>query len=429
MNDENTIKKWVYDQECYQRFLPENHNNTWRNEFEIDRARVIHSSGLRRLGNKTQVVEAAYDDFTRTRLTHSLEVAQIGRALAIFLGANPEIVDTACLAHDIGHPPYGHNGEAILNMICEGIGGFEGNAQTFRLLARLEPKIIDNNGKSCGLNLTRAVLDATCKYPWEKADAPVVNGKQSSKFGVYEQDLEIYNWVRKNAPAKQKCIEAQIMDLSDDIAYCVHDVEDSIKIGKTDLSKLKTDETMHKIIECIMQRYNPKFDENVLAEAYDCLLKKDYWISSFNGSYKDLAELKNMTSELISSFCVDTCTYTRRVNGKETFGRYSGKIVIPQETKAQITVLKGIAAYNVMMPLESNESYKWQQKILVELFEKLNEDNNALKYLEPIFRDEWIRSDENGKQRVIVDQLACLTDISAKRLYQDMFGSQFLFNV
>ncbi|QPK93793.1 deoxyguanosinetriphosphate triphosphohydrolase [Actinomyces sp. zg-332] len=424
---EKNAEKWEYDVSCRQRYIHEEHRGASRGDFERDRARLIHSYALRRLGDKTQVVDPLYDDFTRTRLTHSLEVAQIGRALATFLGANPEIVDTACLAHDIGHPPYGHNGETALDEAAKDIGGFEGNAQTFRLLVRLEPKIIFEN-ESYGLNLTRAVLDASCKYPWKRQEAPYKNGVQTKKFGVYEDDEKIFKWVRKNKPEKLKCVEAQIMDLSDDIAYCVHDVEDSIKTGYTQLEKLSDDATVQNMLDCIQERYNPSSTQDELAKALERLMKKEYWIKNFDGSYNDLAALKNMTSELISHFCTDACEYTKYRNKAEIFGRYSGKIEVSKETLAEITVLKGIAAYNVMVPLEKEDEYTWQQKILLDLFQALNEDGNAIKFLQPMFKNEWVKkSTEGDKQRVIIDQLACLTDDSVKRLYQQVSGSAFLY--
>src|SRR5918997_1361649 len=171
-----------------------------RTAFERDRARVVHAAASRRLAAKTQVVGPETDDCVRNRLTHSLEVAQVARDLSRALGSQPDIAETAALAHDLGHPPFGHNGERALADLSEPCGGFEGNAQTLRLLTRLEAKTVDADGRSVGLNLTRATLDACTKYPWPRQP-------DSPKFGVYDDDRLAFDWMRAGAPARRKCVE------------------------------------------------------------------------------------------------------------------------------------------------------------------------------------------------------------------------------
>jgi dGTPase len=229
-----------YSSADQERFLDEPAKRPGRTEFMRDRARVIHSAALRRLAAKTQVAVPWENDFQRTRLSHSLECAQIGRELGESLGADPDLLETACLSHDMGHPPFGHNGEEALAVAALDCGGFEGNAQSFRLLTRIEAKTVDAQGKSLGLNLTRASLDAATKYPWARAENP-------RKFGVYDDDVEIFNWVRQGAPAGRKCLEAQIMDWSDDCAYSVHDLEDAIFAGQITVKNFDRDfDTLYK---------------------------------------------------------------------------------------------------------------------------------------------------------------------------------------
>ena len=240
----------LYDDTARERYVAEPPKRVAapeRTPFERDRARVVHAASSRRLAAKTQVVGPQSDDFVRNRLTHSLEVAQVARDLSRALGCEPDIVETAALAHDLGHPPFGHNGERVLASLAGDCGGFEGNAQTFRLLTRLEAKTFtpEAPGVSVGLNLTRATLDACTKYPWPYARAEAPAGMHADgsprvvrKFGVYDDDRPIFDWVRGGSSPRRRCLEAQVMDLADDVAYSVHDVEDGVVARRIDLDRL-----------------------------------------------------------------------------------------------------------------------------------------------------------------------------------------------
>ena len=244
----------LYDDHARERWVDEPPKRPGRTAFERDRARVLHAASFRRLAGKTQVLSATESDFLRTRLTHSLEVAQIGRGLGLQLGADPDLVETACLAHDLGHPPFGHNGEQALDVVAQACGGFEGNAQTLRILTRLEPKTFSPEdaplgARSVGLNLTRASLDAATKYPWLRGDVP------GGKYGAYADDVEVFAWLREGAPARTRCLEAQIMDWADDIAYCVHDVEDAVHGGHLQLDRLDDPDDRAEVAKVAVERY------------------------------------------------------------------------------------------------------------------------------------------------------------------------------
>src|SRR5690606_39229989 len=220
------------------------------------------------------------------------------------------IVDTACLAHDLGHPPFGHNGERALNLWAADVGGFEGNAQTLRLLTRLEPKVFGAGGRPYGLNLTRASLDASCKYPWPDTRS-VADPSGRAKFGFYRDDVAAFEWLRQGAPEGRLCIEAQVMDLSDDIAYSVHDFEDAIVGGYIDVVSLSARVDHDELVASMVEWIGGEHDHAELMAAFDRLDGLDAWIDSWDGSRLDQARLKNLTSQLIGRFAGGAVDATR----------------------------------------------------------------------------------------------------------------------
>lgn len=382
-----------------------------RGEFARDRARVVHSSALRRLAAKTQVVGPGTDDFVRNRLTHSLEVAQVGRELGAALGCDPDVVDTACLAHDLGHPPFGHNGETVLDELAAGFGGFEGNAQTLRLLTRLEPKVTGPDGRAVGLNLTRASLDATTKYPWPRGGGPA--GASSAKFGAYADDAEVFGWLRAGAPAGRRCIEAQAMDFADDVAYSVHDVEDAVVGHHLDPRELSSAGAVQRVTDQVRAWYLPGVADDEVAEALARLRALPVWVGEFDGSYRALAALKDMTSQLIGRFTLAVERATRQRHGGGRLARYAADLVVPRETLVEITALKGVAAVYVMTIAERQPEYVRQRELLSELVHALLQ--RAPDALEPLFAAAWkAAADDDGRARVVIDQVASLTDGSAR---------------
>lgn len=407
-----------------ERFEPEvRKSNANRGEFARDRARVLHSSALRRLGAKTQVLSPSNGDFARTRLTHSLEVAQVGREMASELGLNPDVVDMACLAHDLGHPPFGHNGETALNQWAEPIGGFEGNAQTLRLLTRIEPKVFALDGTSRGLNLTRASLDATCKYPWSVAEAVRDTGAgKTAKFGVYADDVEVFTWLRDGAPSKQKCIEAQVMDFADDVAYSVHDFEDAIVSGFINPADLADRGARESLIDKISIWNGGELDRSQLSEAFAKLESNEFWLTKFTGEARDLATLKNLSSALIGDFVQASTARTLESAGEST-ARYQSQLKVPSAVRAQISVLKGLVSAFLMSHDSRRPFYEWQRALLLELSDALLAQNG--KELDAYCRSAWmLAADEAAQRRVVVDQIASLTDQSALSLHNRLVGGR-----
>ncbi|MFK0253357.1 deoxyguanosinetriphosphate triphosphohydrolase [Streptomyces sp. NPDC090445] len=408
-----------------ERWAPEPDKRPGRTAFQRDRARVLHSAALRRLAGKTQVVTPGsrsydWDASPRTRLTHSLECAQVGRELGAALGCDPDLVEAACLSHDMGHPPFGHNGEEALNEFAKDCGGFEGNAQSLRLLTRLEPKRFTADpatGRpvSVGLNLTRACLDAATKYPWARGGHPTDPG--SVKFGAYEDDLPVFAWLRRGAPDGRKCFEAQVMDWSDDVAYSVHDFEDGLHAGHIDPNLLFAEPERAAIQQVAIGRYVPAgTDPEELREALDRLMEQEWWPHGYDGSAVAQARLKDATSQLIGRFCLAAEGATREAYGSGRLTRYAAELVVPRETRNECAVLKSVADLYVMQRDEQERLRADQRIVLAELAEALLA--RAPEGLDPQFRAIFDAApDDRARKRAVIDQIACLTDASARSLH------------
>ena len=436
-----------------------------RTEFQRDRARVLHSSALRRLAAKTQVVRAGSGDFPRTRLTHSLECAQIGRELGAALGCDPDLVDAACLAHDLGHPPFGHNGESALAALAADdgalpCGGFEGNAQSLRLLTRLEPKV-----PGAGLNLTRATLDAALKYPWlpprgttstavtagvPRATAPegtapvgtvpegtvpegtapegtvpaasafartgsAGQGTPLAKYGVYDADVSAFRWIRDGAPGRRRCLEAQVMDWADDVAYSVHDVEDGLQAGLISVKSL-TDQSERALVSAVaLDHYCPQPWQVTAAEldtVFAEFIRLDCWQFSFDGGPASLTAAKNLTSELVGRLCRAAEDGTRAAAGPAPLSRYDADLVVPRRQLLECALLKATAAHYVMSRRGALAQQAGERDIIVELAQVI--ERGAPETLDPVFHPAWDSAPtDHDRNRVIIDQLASLTDTSA----------------
>jgi dGTPase len=389
-----------------------------RNAFQRDRARVLHCAAFRRLAAKTQVHTAGTDDFLRTRLTHSLEVAQIAREMGARLGCDPDVVDTAGLAHDLGHPPFGHNGEDALDVVAQPAGGFEGNAQTLRVLTRLEAKVLTPDGSSAGLNLTRAALDATSKYPWFRQ-------KHTGKFGVYGDDAPVFAWLRQDAPEPdRRCLEAQVMDWADDVAYSVHDVEDGIHGEYISLRALRADlDEQGALCTDVAATYSAESASDltaVLAELLDDPVLAPLF--SYDGSHAAQVGLKHVTSVLTGRFVAAAVNATRKGYAEGPLSRYAADLVVPRRTRAECALLKGMALRYVMRRAGASQRYEYQQAILVELVEALC--RRAPEQLDPIFAPLWrAATDDAARLRVVIDQVASLTDPGAVAWHKRVTGS------
>ena len=397
--------------------------NDERSAFERDRSRIIHSAAFRRLQGKTQVFMVGEGDFFRTRLTHSLEVAQIGKGLALRLGADTDLVEAICLVHDIGHPPFGHAGENELKKLMICYGGFEANAQNIRVLTKLETK-----SASEGLNLTRAVIDGQLKYkePFRK---------DRRKF-VYEDDVDILDWAGREACAvvgesnrQLRSFECQIMDWADDIAYAVHDLEDSIHTGYIDAATFQDKSGIAEVVEKVANEFKhcPVDASKVCNDfIYNYLPKQNpdfRWLSPTIDYRERKANRKRLTSVLIDRYIMASLRDERTDTPEDAISlRYFYSVYIPIEYRIEVCMLKKLVLRFVIESPQVRTLEEKARHIVRSLFATFIQAVDV-EYLLPNDWKEYLKGSysEQDKARVVSDYISGMTDHYAQKTYARLF--------
>lgn len=418
-----------------------------RSEVAKDRDRIIHCGALRRLQRKSQIVGVQSNDFFRTRLTHTLECAQIGRAIGLRSLQSPtiktvvrrkadlvDLIEAACCAHDLGHAPFGHNGEVELRdlMVKHGRGLFEGNAQSFRIVtSRLEPKI-QAGGLWLGLDLTRTTLKAILKYPKTEFEAKQEN---KEKFGVYNetQDLRIYRWLFGSQEPK-RTLATEILDAADDIAYAVHDFEDGVWAGLIPLFRLLDDHDRARagLIKFVVAKKKDVFptqkDAEQTLKAMLTIPERATWARApFDRSVKSAAALKDFSAGLIGDLI-------REVTPGDVFTAPTGM------TERKLELLKAMARmWMIENPAQATLRYG-QRRLVRDLFEGYWQNPEMLsdrRDWEDVSDPEPEDYDASGKKpnsapeelrvwrakaRLICDHIAGMTDLYAMHSHAEMYA-------
>lgn len=424
----------------------------YRNQFERDRDRILYSSAFRRLAGVTQVAAVREHRLLHNRLTHSLKVAQLGRRMAqrliqmndfqcglddACLRGLPDIVETAGLAHDIGHPPFGHIAETVLAEEMDKFGGFEGNAQSLRVVAKLALR-----NESYGLNLTRASLNAILKYPRFREDVPP-KGKatgipwydrsRGTKWGAYDRDQNVFRFARKSEEEETRSPAAIIMDWADDVSYVTHDIYDYFTAGLMPLQSLGQDEKAFIAVTEKKIRRHELFDFDAFQAAYEAL-QKDMPSAKFRQGRGDRIELNQLMSRLIARFA-DALN--------PTSDRKQPYIEVQPEFQYQVEVIKQLTWFYVIDQPALAVVQEGQKQIIRELFAALrrlleaNEGNEgSLDGPIPVLlRDiyQGICDYENGnfgikttveerQARAVCDYICLLTEDQTVDLYERITG-------
>jgi dGTPase len=418
----------MYDSADFERMFQNESKESRREPFEVDKGRIIHSGSFRRLQGKTQVLGAGERDFYRTRLTHSLEVAQLGRGLPNELQPisdfrpNLDLIETICLAHDIGHAPFGHFGEKHLHELMREYGGFGANPQNLRIAASLEPKYPEG-----GLDLSRAALDGLIKYPILRKDKANPN---SSKF-TYDFDEELLAWVKNGVvdPSRNP-IEGQIADWADQMAYSVNDIEDAVRAGLIDFADMtnqadKISTAARKQIDEYAEGEDGPTDYVVSISEPDAISKlSEEMRKSFvcPSSFKEKKmNLKAWTSKWIKEL-KEGCEFVL-THPDEQIKRYKYTLKTSPKARARAAVLKGTVKVLVFQDPRVHTLEHKAGEIMDALFRAFTTDQKLL----PRDYQELISIGGHPIQRFVADFISGMTDKYAfgyySRLFQPGWGS------
>jgi dGTPase len=406
-----------------------------RSPFQRDRDRILYTTAFRRLAGITQVVSPNERPPVHNRLTHTLEVAQVARRLAEKICAeivsartrgacpiDPDVVEAAALAHDLGHPPFGHIAEAELDRLAtssDDHDGYNGNAQSFRILAKLAVRTTGADG----LNLTRATLDAVLKYPWFRPTA----GSNRFKWGAYHSEEELARWVRPDDSwdgSAQPCPEASIMDWADDIAYAVHDVEDFYRAGLIPLDRLATDEAeRRRLLDARTGALSLGKSETNITQVLDEFTEVIPLLEPYAGTREQRALLRGWTSTLIGRY-IGAMTWSVVDNGHL-------HLAIAPRAELEVAMLKQLT-WHYVIERESLATQQYgQRKMIRTLFETLRDDahatsggkNKRYTLFPPYYRELLEQAaDDAERTRLVIDLIASMTEHQVVDTYQRLTG-------
>lgn len=403
-----------------------------RTSAQKDRDRILYTSALRRLAKVTQVVATDVGHVFHNRLTHSLQVAQVGLRLAQRLkpsfvertgspdGFDPDVVEAACLAHDLGHPPFGHVAEQKLNELAgEDIDGFEGNAQSFRIVTRLS----QHSTQHRGLDLTRATLAAILKYPWLKNQNPA----KLDKWGAYSSERKDFEFATALSPASSvPTIEARLMDWADDITYSVHDAEDFYRAGRLPLHLLadrRYDKERRGFFEKAFGRHSDKqgiwADHRSLEEAFNEVIIGLFPLEGpYSGAWEERAALREFTSQLIGRYVGATSIEMRSA---------APRLRIDEDRELEVAMLKELTWVYVIQAPELASQQEGQRQVIQGLFSiywEAAQGKRSEHLFPPYYRKALETAAGDGeKRRVVVDLIAGMTEEQALAMYARLTGT------